>query len=77
MASITLHIIANPNTGSFTIKGSTRMPADEVTMVITDMLGQTIYKKVSVAKNGIVNQHIALPNSIAAGIYLVSIEHQW
>ena len=64
----------NPNAGSFTIKGSLSMPSDsKVDIVITDMLGQTIYKNTSYTNNGKVNELVTLPNSISNGMYLVNI----
>ena len=66
-------LLPNPNSGSFTITGSLGMPSGEVNIVVTDMLGQTVYNTRSVAKNGRINEHITLANTVASGMYLVSI----
>ena len=67
-------LLPNPNAGSFTIKGSLGRPAnDEVNIVVTDMLGQAIYKRTTTASNGKVNEQVTLPGTLAQGMYLVSI----
>ncbi len=67
-------LVPNPNKGVFTINGILRNPADNrVSIIITDMLGQAIYKETAEAHNGNLNERITLAGSIASGIYLVSI----
>jgi Zn-dependent metalloprotease len=67
-------LLPNPNAGSFTIKGSLLSAGDQnASIVITDMLGQTVYSKTITASNGKINQQIDLGNTIANGMYLVSI----
>ena len=64
----------NPNNGSFTIKGMLRSTVDNrVNIMITNVLGQTVYKTEATANNGNVNEQITLANSLAAGTYQVSI----
>ena len=67
-------LLPNPNAGSFTIQGSLLSAGDQnAVIVITDMLGQSIYSKTVAASNGKVNQLITLGNTVANGMYLVSI----
>ena len=67
-------LLPNPNAGSFTIKGSLLSAGDQnATVAITDMLGQTVYTRTVAASNGKINQQINLGNTIANGMYLVSI----
>ncbi len=69
-----LTLMPNPNAGSFTIKGSLASAANnDLDIVVTDMLGQTIYTKTSTAKNGSVNEQVDLPKTLARGMYLVSV----
>ncbi len=66
-------LLPNPNNGDFTINGS-QVGADEnVNIVVTDLLGQTVYTKAVSAKGGNVNEHISLGRTLARGTYLVSV----
>ena len=63
----------NPNKGAFTLKGSLGNTIDqEVTIEITNMLGQNIYTSTSNVYNGSLNKKIQLGN-IANGMYLVNL----
>jgi uncharacterized protein YjdB len=67
-------VVPNPNKGEFTISGTLQNATDNVvSIVITDMLGQTIYHKIATANNGEIAEHIALASSFANGMYLVKI----
>ncbi len=67
-------IIPNPNKGEFTIEGMIGAGSDEpISIIITDMLGQTIYTQSYTARNGEVYDHIILNREIANGMYLVSV----
>ncbi len=67
-------LIPNPNNGAFTINGELIDHADSrVEVIVTNMLGQVVYKETHLADNGIFAQHITLQNNIANGTYLVSV----
>ena len=66
-------LLPNPNSGSFTVRGTLNQAQEDVDIIVTDMLGQTVYKKTTASKNGKVNEEITLSDSIASGIYLVSV----
>ena len=67
-------LLPNPNKGEFTIEGILNDPADEqVSIVITNMIGQTIYRETVNSGNGRLSKQIVLDNSIADGMYIVSI----
>ncbi len=69
-----LTLVPNPNKGEFTISGTLKSKAGEqVSIIVTNMLGQTIYKKMALARNGDFNEHIKLEPSTPGGIYLVKI----
>jgi hypothetical protein len=68
------NILPNPNKGDFTISGTTGSTNDDkVTIVISDVLGQTIYSNIAVANKGNINEHVNLGSALANGSYLVTI----
>ncbi len=68
-----IRVMPNPNKGSFAIKGSLGIADDqELTVEITNMLGQVVYANKILAQNGNVDQHVQL-NNIANGMYLLSL----
>ncbi|NDC41407.1 MAG: T9SS C-terminal target domain-containing protein [Chitinophagia bacterium] len=70
-----LLIMPNPNSGSFTIKGSFGNTGDEdATIEITDMLGQVVYTEKVKADKGELNQSVKLSGTLANGMYLVNIK---
>jgi len=67
-------IVPNPNSGTFTIRGSLETGADQQVQVeITDMLGQVVYRQTIQAQNGKVNERITLSSAIANGMYLLNL----
>ena len=69
-----ISVMPNPNKGLFTIKGAfAGMSDNEVTIEVSSMLGQTVYKRQLITKEGIINESIQLSNSIANGMYLLTI----
>ena len=63
----------NPNKGEFTISGTAVQGDEQLNIVVTDVLGQTVYTGNTTAQNGSVNAHVALANTVANGMYLVSL----
>ena len=64
----------NPNKGEFTINGTLAAQGDEqLNIVVTDVLGQAVYTGNTTAQNGSVNAHVTLANTVANGMYLVSL----
>ena len=64
----------NPNKGSFTITGNLKNPADDqVTLIVTDMLGQTVFTQPIHAQNGTISNKVELPSNTANGVYLVNL----
>ena len=67
-------LLPNPNRGEFTISGTTGTAGDDkVTIVMSDILGQTVYSKTTMSVNGSVNEHVGLGNKLASGTYMVTI----
>lgn len=69
-----LILFPNPNKGTFNIKGALATEEDaEVSIEITDMLGQLVYRNTFTAHNGNINEQLQLVNTIANSMYLVNI----
>ncbi len=69
-----IHVIPNPNKGIFTIKGTLGITNDDdVTIEITDMLGQTVYKDKVTVTGGNLDQKVQLDKNIANGMYLLNL----
>ncbi len=66
-------LMPNPNNGTFTIKGALVTSDDELTIKVTNMLGQVVYRRNASINNGSVNETITLNQSVAAGVYMVNI----
>ncbi len=66
-----LGLLPNPNTGTFTIKGTVTGDND-LEVMVTDMLGQVIYERKVATQNGKVNEQILLSNTLANGMYLLN-----
>jgi hypothetical protein len=64
----------NPNSGSFTVRGTLGTGVDEeATIEITDMLGQVVYREKTEVQNGKLNERISLGQKIANGMYLLNV----
>ena len=67
-------VLPNPNKGEFTVKGSLGSTLDEdVSLEITDMLGQVVYKNKVIARSGIINERVNPGTNLANGVYLLSL----
>ncbi len=69
-----LVIYPNPNKGAFTIKGSMSSPVDEeVTMEITDMIGQMVFSKHTATHKGLLNENVSINKPIPNGMYILTL----
>jgi hypothetical protein len=69
-----IRLIPNPNQGTFSIKGTLGTTDDqEITMEVTDILGQVIYKNTVLVHNGIINEQVQLTNTLANGMYMMNL----
>ena len=72
-----IQLVPNPNRGVFVVKGTLGVTADEeVSLEITDMLGQVIYKNKVTAYGGNINEQIRLNRNIANGMYLMNLRSE-
>ena len=68
-----IKLIPNPNKGQFSIKGSVGVSDEEVSIEVTDMLGQVVYKNKVLAPGGNINESLSLGNSLANGMYMLNL----
>jgi len=73
LSAADVRLIPNPNKGQFTIKGSVGNMDEEVSIEITDMLGQVVYRNKVIANGGNINEPISLSNSMANGMYILNL----
>lgn len=67
-------LVPNPNKGAFTISGTLKGNADNsITIVMTNMLGQTVYTQLAQTHSGELNERITLSNTLANGMYIVNL----
>lgn len=61
--SSNLQLMPNPNKGEFIVKGTLGVTVDEeVTLEVTNMLGQVVYKQKVMSKAGVVNRSVVIPD---------------
>jgi len=68
-------VLPNPNKGEFTIKGTLGTNDEQVTIELTDMLGQVVYKEQVQTTGGKISKHVKM-TGIANGIYLLSLRSE-
>ncbi len=66
-------LVPNPSRGSFIIEGALGTTDEEVQIIVTDVLGQQMYVNTTKTRNGILHEQVQLGNTIANGMYLVSV----
>ena len=67
-----MRVVPNPNNGSFVVTGT--MGSDnEVSLEVTDLIGQVVYKTAVLPKNGLINEQVQLTKSIANGMYILNL----
>jgi hypothetical protein len=70
-----IRVLPNPSKGTFTVKGSIGTTNnEEVVLEITNMIGQVVYTGKAMTQNGNINERIQLSNTIASGMYLLSLK---
>ena len=66
-------LVPNPSRGSFIVEGALGTTDEEVQIIVTDVLGQQMYVNTTKTRNGILHEQVQLGNTIANGMYLVSV----
>jgi uncharacterized protein YjdB len=69
-----LMLVPNPNRGAFTIRGTLGSASNEdLSVEVTDMLGQVVYTGKFTARNGKVDERIELSKTLANGMYMLNL----
>lgn len=69
-----LRLSPNPNKGQFVVTGTlASIMENEVTMEVTNMIGQVVYSKNLTVVNGSIEEKVALNNTLANGIYMLNV----
>ena len=67
-------LIPNPTSGAITVRGTLSTTTDEdLSLEITDMLGQIVYKNKVRSDKGKINQQILLGDNLANGMYILNL----
>jgi len=73
-SGIDVRLVPNPNKGAFELKGNTGMSGnEELSVEVTNMLGQVVYTGKVAVQNGNIDEHITLGKSMANGMYILSL----
>ena len=71
---VDVRVVPNPNNGTFTIKGTLgTLQDEEVSLEVTDVLGQVIYSHKVTAQGGRINEAISLSGTLANGMYMLNL----
>ncbi len=74
-AAANITLVPNPNKGAFVVKGSLGTTAsEEVTLELTDVLGQVIYRSKVMSRNGVIDEQVQLSGTVANGMYVLSVK---
>ena len=71
---VDVRVVPNPNNGTFTIKGSLgTLQDEEVSLEVTDVLGQVVYTSKVMAQGGRINEKVSMNNTFANGMYMLTV----
>jgi len=70
-----IYILPNPNNGLFTITGNIGAGDEEVSIEVTNMLGQLVYSGSSKLQNGAINEKVQLADNITNGMYILTMRN--
>lgn len=74
MPDAVIKAIPNPSRGAFTVTGTLgSITNEQVSLEMTDMIGQVVYKGDATVKGGKLNTEVQLSNTIASGTYLLNV----
>jgi hypothetical protein len=71
---VDVRVVPNPNNGTFTVKGSLgTLQDEELSLEVTDVLGQVIYSNKVMVHGGKINEKVAMDNTFANGMYMLTV----
>ncbi|MBX2907869.1 MAG: PKD domain-containing protein [Taibaiella sp.] len=68
-----LRLIPNPNNGDFSLSGTIAGVDGPVTLTVTDMLGQVIFRGEGKVVSGAIDERVHLTGDLANGMYILSV----
>jgi len=69
-----IKLVPNPNKGIFSMKGNLGTTSDEeVTLEVTNLLGQVIYTSTVLTQGGSINSQVELNSSLPNGMYIMTV----
>ncbi len=72
-----IQLIPNPNKGTFNVRGTLSTNTnEEVSMEVTNMLGQSILVRKVDVRNGEINESVQLSGDIANGMYILTLRSE-
>ncbi len=72
-----LHLIPNPNNGTFMLKGNLAAGVDETASIeVTNVLGQVVYSSTLNAKKGLIDEHLELSSMLNSGMYVLNVHSE-
>lgn len=72
-----VRLFPNPNRGSFAIKGTiSNTVSNELSLDVTDVLGQIVYSAKVTAKNGTIDEKVQISNTLANGMYILNLRSE-
>jgi uncharacterized protein YjdB len=67
-------VVPNPTSGRFTVKGALATTVDEeVSLEVTNVIGQVVHKENVTAKGGKLNHEVTLSKGLANGMYMLTL----
>jgi hypothetical protein len=70
-------VMPNPSNGSFVVKGNFgTISSQDVTLEVTNMLGQVVYSTKVNVQNGAINEKVQLNGNVAAGMYMLNLRSE-
>jgi len=73
-AGSNITLVPNPNKGAFTVKGTLGTTQnEEVTLEVTNMLGQVVYTGKVTAQSGVIDAPVQLGSELANGMYMLNL----
>ncbi len=71
---VDVRVVPNPNNGAFTVKGTLgTLQDEEVSLEVTDVLGQVIYTSKVMVHGGKINEKVSMNNTFANGMYMLTV----
>jgi hypothetical protein len=70
-----VQLVPNPNNGTFRILGLQSFNKSDLSVTVTDMIGQVVYSRI-IAVNSSTDEIVQLNNTIANGMYILNIKSE-